>query len=330
MPIYKHKKSGVWYINIRHAGQRIFRSARTKDKDSAQRYHDQIKIDLWEQERLAKKPKRSWQEAVIRWTREMSHKKSLRDDKLHLKWLDPYLATYMLDKISRDVIENIAIEKEKTGVSPATVNRVLAVVRAILVKAEREWEWIEKAPAVRMRKEPKGRTRWLTTEQLQNLLTALPSHLKPICYFSVVTGRRRAEVLGLKWENVDMERRHAWVSADSTKSGRAGSIPLNDMAMSILKELLGKHPEYVFTYRGERIKECSTKAWRNALKAAGIENFRWHDLRHTYASWHVQNGTSLQELQQLGGWRSFNMVLRYAHLSSENLRDAANNIGAKK
>ncbi len=72
--------------------------------------------------------------------------------------------------------------------------------------------------------------------------------------------------------------------------------------------------------------QCNPKAWKKALKRAGIENFRWHDLRHTWASWHVQNGTSLQELQQLGGWTSFEMVLRYAHLSSDHLKMAAERV----
>lgn len=72
------------------------------------------------------------------------------------------------------------------------------------------------------------------------------------------------------------------------------------------------------------------KAWRAALKRAGIKNFRWHDLRHTWASWHVQSGTSLQELQVLGGWSSFDMVLRYAHLSSDHLRSAAERISLLK
>ena len=79
-------------------------------------------------------------------------------------------------------------------------------------------------------------------------------------------------------------------------------------------------------YHSAPVTQCNTKAWRHALARAGIENSRWHDLRHTWASWHVQNGTSLQELQQLGGWSSFEMVLRYAHLSSDHLRDAAERI----
>ena len=95
---------------------------------------------------------------------------------------------------------------------------------------------------------------------------------------------------------------------------------------SFLKRRLGTNPKYVFTYKGKPVFNVSTKAWTKALKRAEIENFCWHDLRHTWASWHVQNGTTLQELQILGGWSSFVMVLRYAHLSSSQLRVAADRI----
>lgn len=84
----------------------------------------------------------------------------------------------------------------------------------------------------------------------------------------------------------------------------------------------------ILTYQGKPIQQCNTKAWRNALIRAGIENFRWHDLRHTWAGWPVPNGTSLQELQLLGGWSSFEMVLRYAHLSSDHLKNAASRINS--
>ena len=91
--------------------------------------------------------------------------------------------------------------------------------------------------------------------------------------------------------------------------------------MIILREQMGKHPQSVFTYRGKSVKQVNTRAWKQALKRAGIENFRWHDLRHTWASWHVQAGTPLHVLQELGGWESVEMVRRYAHLSSEHLAE---------
>jgi integrase len=87
----------------------------------------------------------------------------------------------------------------------------------------------------------------------------------------------------------------------------------------IVRQRLGKHPTHVFSYRGKPITEVSTKAWYVALEKAGIEDFRWHDLRHTWASWHVQAGTPLFALQEMGGWSSAEMVRRYAHLAADHL-----------
>lgn len=86
-----------------------------------------------------------------------------------------------------------------------------------------------------------------------------------------------------------------------------------------IREQIGKHAAHVFSYRGKPPTQINTKAWRAALKRAGIEDFRWHDLRHTWASWHVQLGTPLHVLQELDGWETADMVRRYAHLSSEHL-----------
>ena len=96
--------------------------------------------------------------------------------------------------------------------------------------------------------------------------------------------------------------------------------------MAVINKQAGRHPTNVFCYKGRVVTQLSTKAWYKALKRAGIENFRWHDLRHTWASWHVQNGTPLFALQELGGWESQEMVRRYAHLSAEHLASYADNI----
>lgn len=144
--------------------------------------------------------------------------------------------------------------------------------------------------------------------------------------FSLHTGLRASNVSTLEWSQVDFSRCHAFIPAHKSKSGKAIAIPLNNRAMEVLYRQRGKHANFVFTYKSQPIIQFNTKAWKKALRRAGIENFRWHDLRHTWASWHVQNGTSLQELQQLGGWASFEMVLRYAHLSSDHLKSAAERI----
>ncbi|MGH8594169.1 MAG: tyrosine-type recombinase/integrase [Gammaproteobacteria bacterium] len=89
---------------------------------------------------------------------------------------------------------------------------------------------------------------------------------------------------------------------------------------------INNHGKHVFTYRGNRLKGVDNKTWKRACRRAGIEDFRWHDLRHTYASWHVQAGTSLPILMELGGWSCYEMVLRYAHLASDHLYHAADKI----
>ena len=95
--------------------------------------------------------------------------------------------------------------------------------------------------------------------------------------------------------------------------------------MAALESTLGQHPRWCFTFAGKRIQKSST-AWDKAKQRAGIEDFRFHDLRHTRASWHVQSGTSLPELMELGGWKSYEMVLRYAHLAPEKLSSVASRI----
>ena len=95
------------------------------------------------------------------------------------------------------------------------------------------------------------------------------------------------------WSQVDQERRLAWIHPDQAKARKAIPVPLNADALAVLESRKGKHSTFVFTYRENPIKQVATKAWKNALGRAGIKNFRWHDLRHTWASWHVQQGTPL-------------------------------------
>jgi integrase len=321
-----YKRNNIWWINISHNGKRIQQTTGTSDKKAAKRVHDQVKADLWKITFLDEKPDYTWMDAVIRWLDEASHKRSIRDDEMHLRWLDPYLKDKTLSAINRDLIEQIAKSKEKTGVTASTVNRMLAVIRSILRKAEREWCWITRAPVIRMRPENTGRIRWLTQEEASRLISELPEHLADMVIFTLATGLRQSNVTGLQWRDVDLIKCHALVHPDQSKTKKAIPVPLNEDAITIIKKQLGKHDQFVFSYKGNCIIQCSTKAWRKALMRTGISDFRWHDLRHTWASWHVQNGTTLHELQELGGWTSYEMVLRYSHLTSDHLKRAANRI----
>ena len=147
--------------------------------------------------------------------------------------------------------------------------------------------------------------------------------------FSLSTGLRRANVTGLRWDQVDMENRRAWVHPDQAKARKAIPVPLNDDAMNVISQQIGKHGELVFSFRGRQVQQLSTKAWYSALKRAGITDFRWHDLRHTWASWHVQGGTPLYVLQELGGWASAEMVRKYAHLAAEHLAPWADRLAER-
>lgn len=239
-----------------------------------------------------------------------------------MRWLKPYLSSKTLISITREVVTKIAEEKRQNA-SPATVNRVLALIRAILRRAMVEWEWIERVPVIRLYKEPKRRVRWLTPEQAARLLEELPEHLAEMMRFSLATGLRQSNVAKLEWPQVDMARKCAWIYGDQAKGGKDIPVTLNTTALAVLERQKGRHESRVFSYKGRPIGQVGTKAWRGALERAGIKNFRWHDLRHTWASWLAQSGVSLNVLQEMGAWESAEMVRRYAHLAPAQFHASA-------
>lgn len=333
MAIYRQKDSSLWWIDITIGGRRVRESTGTSDRKKAQEYHDRLKVQCWEQERLGTKPRYTWREAVVRYLRESEGKASLENDRHALRWLDPYLGDRNLDQIDKATLEHVTAERlkpyvriyksgQKRECKPGvdTVNRFLTTLRALLYKARDEWEWIERAPKVKTLKGAKSRVRWISRAEADKLIAELPEHLAAMAEFSLQTGLRRANVTHLEWSQVDLARRTAWVLGEKTKNRKALSVPLSKKAVAILEAWGGEHPRWVFQKAGRPVHQTSTKAWFEALKRAGIEDFCWHDLRHTWASWHVQNGTPLHVLQELGGWSSLKMVQRYAHLSGEHLR----------
>jgi len=328
MSLYQRKDSRHWWVKITHRHGCLQQSTETADRRKAEEYHDKLKASLWDQDKLGVKPRYTWNEAVVRYTNETSHKASKNCDKMHLRWLDKHLNGVELQAINRDVLDRITAARVAEGVANATVNRALEIIRAILRKAAYEWDWLDKAPRVRLLREPKRRIRWITRQEAEKLIAELPEHLAATARFSLETGLRQANVSGLQWSQVDLARRTAWVHPDQAKARKAIGVPLSATAVIILREQMGKHPQSVFTYRGKPVKQVNTKAWKRALKRAGIGNFRWHDLRHTWASWHVQAGTPLHVLQELGGWESVEMVRRYAHLSSEHLTEYVDRMSA--
>lgn len=191
----------------------------------------------------------------------------------NLRWVDQFTHEATLSQVDRDLIDRMMQARLSGGVSNATVNRTLAMVRSILRKAEREWGWIDKAPYVRMLPEPKRRIRWLTPEEANRLLRCLPNHLETLARFSLATGLRKSNVTGLKWEQVDLVRRLAWIHADQAKAGHSISVPLNEDALRVVRSQIGKHEAYIFTYHGKPIQQANTKAWKRALKKPILRTF---------------------------------------------------------
>lgn len=314
------KRGAVWWIDFTTpSGERVRRSAETSNKAEAVEFHDKLKAEAWRLTKLQARPQRTWNDAVVRWLSETRHKATHEHDKAKLRWLDPLLGGKPLDTINRAVIDRVVHSKQATGVANATVNRTLALVRAILRRCERDWEWIDRSPAVRLLHEPPKRIRYLTRPEAERLLAELPTHLSDMARMALATGLRSANITGMQWDQVDLIRRMAWIHPDQAKARRAIPVPLNGEAMAVLHKQIGKHRERVFTFRGQPVAATTTKAWYSAVQRAGVHPLRFHDLRHTFASWHVQQGTPLSVLQELGGWRSSAMVSRYAHLGAEHL-----------
>lgn len=328
MSLYPRKDSPYWWIKlpaIKGELKPLYRSTGTANKRQAQRLHDKLKTERWEQDQMGVKPSRTWDDAAAKWLEEATHKRTLAWDKSIIRWMAPHLGGKDLTAINRALLDEVKSKRAK-GVTTATANRYMALVRAILRKACYEWEWIDRVPKVGMFKQAEGRVRSLTRDEFGRLLAELPEHLADMAAFSVATGLRQSNVTGLQWRQISLERRHLWVSAAQHKNGRPHAVPLNEAAMAVLLKRQGDHPTHVFTYEGKPIGQVNTKAWRGALKRAGIEDFRWHDLRHTFATWHREAGTPTHELQRLGGWKTQSMVERYAHVAPEGLQLAASRL----
>ena len=128
---------------------------------------------------------------------------------------------------------------------------------------------------------------------------------------------------------MDLDRRTAWL--DQTKNGTPRGVPLNRDAVAVLEGERGKHEQFCFTFRGKPIRyELTNTAWQNAVRKASLGDLRFHDLRHTWASWHRQAGTSTDELKELGGWKSRSMVDRYAKFATDHLAAAAMRIESNR
>lgn len=307
MSLYKRAGSDVWWATITINGERLRFSTEEYDRAAAQRIHDRRKANLHDQPKLKG---RRWSDAVMKWAQAETRSDS------DLLSLAKFGALYKDRLLSSVTAESIDTALRSFCVTDGTYNRYTTTLAAILrlsgarVKLTR-----------RRNKNAKVRD-WITPAQWQKLYAELPTHQKLMASFSIQTGLRQANVLGLTWDRVDLERRLVWVEAPDTKGNKAISVPLSKGAHALLSSIPGPHDGFVFTFRGKPIGEVKT-AFQAACVRAGLgvidpgtglyRGFTWHGLRHTWATWHVQNGTPLEVLQKLGGWSDLRMVMNYAH-----------------
>lgn len=235
MSLYRRKDSPNWWVKlspIRGESGPLQVSTGTAEKRKAKEFHDRLKAERWEQGKLGAKPRRMWEEAVLKFLDESSHKRTHDRDKAILRWLDSVLGGKYLDEIDRTLIDQIKTTRAKIA-TQSTANRYLAVIRTVLRKACFEWEWVDRVPKVSLYREKEGRIRSLSPDEFAKLLSELPPHLADMTLFSVATGLCQANVSQLEWSEINLDLLHAVIPPEKYKNGKAHPVPLNEAAMEV-------------------------------------------------------------------------------------------------
>ena len=331
-----YKLNEIWYVDLRHEGQRVRRTTGTGNKQQAKEYHDKLKSELWRAEKFNEPLTHTFSQVAERFLLENAGRKGIRHDAEMLEWILPRLQDVAVADINDATIAALTSERQAQKVgskmqratAPGTVNRHMAILAKLLRRAQ-SWGWIKSIPKFRKLKEPRDRVRFLMGDETARLLSALPHPWNVCARFTLATGLRETCCTHLEWDRVNTRLKMAWMRPEDIKNEVPLNVPLNKDALAILEEQDGKHPRWVFPREdGEPIKKASCTTWYGALRRAKIKNFRWHDLRHTWASWHVMAGTPLEVLQKLGGWQKLDMVMRYAHLTPSYIAGFAGNVRA--
>jgi len=251
----------------------------------------------------------------LEWAKSAHSIRYLEDEAQRARfWIDS-LGDIPLSDLSREKLLNVLQHLAETR-SHSTANRYLAVLRSALNKCV-EWGILDANPCAHLKpyKEPPGRVKFLKPEEAEALLQECSKNPKLYMFvaLSLGTGMRRGEMENLLWEDVDLDKGIIRVRNTKTRQARFIPIPKD------LKELMRRWPR-----QGERVLGPFRykKSFMAACRRAGLSDFRFHDLRHTYASWKVQDGVDLRTVAELLGHRTLAMVMRYSHLSPEHTERA--------
>ena len=250
-----------------------------------------------------------------------------------LKDLTPSLIIKFRDKLTKELSDRTG--RNRTS---ATVNRYLALLSHACTIAMKEWQWMTANPVIQISKpkEAQGRSRFLSDEEREGLLAACKSsesvYLFTIVTLALSTGMRRGEILGLKWENINLQNRR--VTLVRTKNGEIRVVPLVSKAYDSIRDIYLKlEPDkdaLLFPSPHNSNQPVSIRtSWDTAVRRANLENFRFHDLRHSTASYLAMNGASLLEIADILGHKTLQMVRRYSHLSEDHKTDVLERMNMK-
>ena len=247
--------------------------------------------------------------------------------KIAIKDITPALITEYRDELKATPYKSGKTEKQRTD---ATVNRYVASLSPVMAAATNDWGWIADNPCRRVRRgsESRGRTRFLTNDERKRLLEACDKanetpELKTIVLLAITTGGRRGEISGLRWRDVDLKRKR--ITFEDTKNGETRAAPLSGPALQAMQDWAKVRPldESAFVFPGRTAKTKGKpldfeRPWQTALKRAELQDFRFHDLRHTAASYLAMHGAGLREIADILGHKTLAMVQRYSHLTHDH------------
>lgn len=311
-----------------HPPQTATFKRRTDAKQWAQKIESDIRRGRHFDDVMAKKY--TLAEAIDKYNDEVLSLKpnSTKNQKHYLKWWKKSIGSYRLVDInaaliaeSRQILLNEPNQFGKTK-SVSTANRYCTALGHLLNVAIKEWEWIQYNPFNRIKKfkEPRGRVRFLSELERKRLLEACKESNNPYLYIIVVlalsTGARKMELLTLTWADIDLTRQS--IILHETKNDERRVLPLKSYALELIKKLSSNSSpdsDYIFPAKGKNQPIDIRTAWENALIKAGIKDFRFHDLRHSTASYLAMNGANLAEIAGVLGHKTLQMVKRYSHLS---------------
>ncbi|MBS0181331.1 MAG: tyrosine-type recombinase/integrase [Nitrospira sp.] len=328
------KRGKVWWMDFMFQGTRVRRSTETSDKRLATAILAKVTTQVVEGTFFDHREEddHTFQDMMERYLAECSKMKAPKScvrDGTSLKHLVPVLGEKLLSEITPKSLVAYRTQRRTEGAAPATINKELQLVRHAFNLAMREWEWCRENPMHRVSLEQVRNEvdRWLSADEEERLLAASSPWLQEIIRFALNTGMRQGEILNLLWQDVDFTRGTLIVM--KSKNGTRRTIPVNTTVYDLLaakQGATGASSGLVFkTPLGNTLQvRFLVREFCEARDRAGILDFRFHDMRHTFATRLVQHGIDLYKVQRLLGHKTSTMTQRYAHHCPESLRDGVN------